>query len=76
MMNQSRYAVCIDRSLDDCEALKVYRILKDSQSESEGLLRVVDDSGEEYLHPASSFLPLSLEKQQLDALEAMLAAAS
>jgi hypothetical protein len=75
-MERSLYVICIDRNLEDCELLKVYRVIPDAQSESRGMLRILDESGEDYLYPATSFLHLSLEDRQADALDAILPAAS
>lgn len=42
------------------EARKVYRVVRDPEAESESLLRVVDESGEDYLFPSSLFVPIDL----------------
>jgi hypothetical protein len=39
----------------DLELRKVYRILPDKKAAAEGYLRVVDESGEDYLYPADHF---------------------
>jgi hypothetical protein len=39
----------------DLDFGKLYRILPDRQSRSLGYLRVIDESGEDYLYPASYF---------------------
>jgi hypothetical protein len=48
------------------EPRKVYRALPDPEAESRGLVRVIDESGEDYLFPASLFVhihvPLEAEK--------------
>jgi hypothetical protein len=44
------------------ETRKVYRALKDDDAESRGLLRVVDESGEDYLYPAKLFVPIDVPK--------------
>lgn len=38
----------------------VYRGINDSQAESHGMLRIVDESGEDYLFPASFFVPIEV----------------
>jgi hypothetical protein len=43
---------------DDLEQRKVYLILPDAKAEESGYLRVVDESGEDYLYPASYFVPV------------------
>ena len=42
------------------EPRKLYQTLPDKEAESHKLLRVVDESGEDYLFPASLFSPISL----------------
>lgn len=38
----------------------VYAALRDPESESHGMLRIVDESGEDYLFPASMFVPIDV----------------
>ena len=42
------------------ERRKIYAALPDRDAEAHGQLRVVDESGEDYLYPASYFARLSL----------------
>lgn len=64
MTNPSKYALCID----DCgspaslEVRKVYRVLADAAGSARGLVRVVDDSVEDYLYPASAFVPIEVPR--------------
>jgi hypothetical protein len=39
---------------------KVYRVLEDPRAEARQLLRVIDESGEDYLFPASLFVPIDV----------------
>lgn len=63
-----RFAVCINN--EDYEASlelhKIYRVISDEDAEVDGDLRVIDESGEDYLYPADWFvfieLPQVLEK--------------
>lgn len=58
---EPRFFLCIeDRDCDDLEKGKVYSILPDAGATRDGYLRVVDDSGEDYLYPESWFVPLDL----------------
>jgi len=62
--DEPRFALCIRN--DDCEDLelrKVYRILPDASAAEEGYVRVVDESGEDYLYPASYFVGLALPQE-------------
>jgi hypothetical protein len=42
------------------ELHKVYRILPDGEARKEGDVRVVDESGEDYLYPAEWFATVEL----------------
>ena len=50
------FVVCVKTGgYVDLEPLKVYKVRRDVRAAAEGLLRVVDASGEEYLYPESFF---------------------
>ena len=58
---RKRFAICIEnRACDDLEVGKVYRPLSDRLAAAKSYLRVVDDSGEDYLYPASYFVFVEL----------------
>jgi hypothetical protein len=42
------------------EVRKLYPVLNDPQAEADDLIRVIDESGEDYLYPASLFRKLDL----------------
>jgi hypothetical protein len=42
------------------EARKIYRVLPDPDARSHGLVRVVDESGEDYLYPEDLFVPIEV----------------
>lgn len=44
----------------DLEPRKVYQVLPDRRAARDGLRRVVDESGEDYLYPAEYFVPVKL----------------
>ncbi|MGH7812948.1 MAG: hypothetical protein ACREQI_02985 [Candidatus Binataceae bacterium] len=60
--SQPKYVLCIknDEYPASLEVRKVYRVLPDSQAIRHGLIRVIDESAEDYLYPASFFVPISL----------------
>jgi hypothetical protein len=63
------FALCIDnRDCDDLEKGKVYQTVKDESAATEGYLRVIDESGEDYLYPSSYFVIVELPKKAQDAL--------
>src|SRR5258708_25254825 len=49
--------VCIDNEgyAASLEKRKIYVALRDAGAEKHGLLRIVDESGEDYLYPKTSF---------------------
>lgn len=66
------FALCIQASdKEDLEAWKVYRILPDTKASQAGCMRVVDESGEDYLYPASRFLLLPLSDAMREQLLAI-----
>jgi len=44
------------------ERRKIYELLPDTDAESHGQIRVVDESGEDYLYPADYFVRIELPK--------------
>ena len=44
------------------ELRKIYQIIPDSSAERHNLMKVIDESGEDYLYPQSFFLPIELPK--------------
>jgi len=42
------------------EVRKVYRALPDPVAASRGFVRIIDESGEDYLHPSGCFVPVEL----------------
>jgi hypothetical protein len=54
--------VCInnDRYLASLEKRKIYVALQDIGAEQLGLLRVIDESGEDYLYPKALFRSIDL----------------
>lgn len=58
----STFAVCIANTdyPASLELYKLYRVLPDAQAEADGDVRVIDESGEDYLFPASYFVPIEV----------------
>jgi hypothetical protein len=44
------------------EVRKVYRRLPDPRAAAKSFVRVIDESGEDYLYPADFFVPIELPK--------------
>lgn len=73
MDKEVRFAVCVNNAdyPASLELHKIYRVLPDEDAEVDGDMRVVDESGEDYLYPADYFvlveLPKAVEKSLLRA---------
>lgn len=51
-----RYVVCLrNEGADDLEIRKLYRVIDDDDASRRGFLRVVDESGEDYVYPVTFF---------------------
>lgn len=62
--DSSRFVVCTrNEGCDDLNRWKIYRALPDEAAVREGYLRVVDDSGEDYLYPAAFFAEIELPQE-------------
>ena len=67
--NNISFVLCIEnKDCDDLEKRKVYQVLPDDKAADEGYLRIVDESGEDYLYPQSYFIPVELPQEIQDAL--------
>jgi hypothetical protein len=56
--------VCLsnDGYVASLEPRKIYVALRDAAAERNGLLRIVDESGEDYLYAREGFAPLNLSR--------------
>ena len=57
-----QYVVCIrnDEYTVSLELRKIYQVVPDSDAEGHGMIRLVDESGEDYLFPRDFFLPIEI----------------
>ena len=55
------YVVCVDNAdyPASLELHKIYRTLPDEDARVDGDLRIVDESGKDYLFPAGMFVPIN-----------------
>ncbi len=65
---ETKFAVCITNTEPDLEPRKVYQILPDEDAEKVNHLRVIDESGEDYLYPASFFIMVEIPKEAEQAI--------
>lgn len=70
------YAVCINNESNPAslQLRKLYPVLQDTDAETHGQLRVIDEDGEDYLYPADCFIVVKLNNQITAALDATFAA--
>ena len=61
-----RYLICVKNEGYEAslERRKVYKALPNVKAESHGLVRVIDESGEDYLYPEEFFVPIDLPKEE------------
>ncbi len=52
----------------DLEIRKIYQVLPDDDAEKKGYIRVIDESGEDYLYPQSYFILVELPREAKEAL--------
>ena len=70
-----RFVICIRNSgyLASLELRKLYEVLEDAEGEKDDMVRVIDESGEDYLYPSDMFvaapLPAAVEEAVLHAID-------
>ena len=61
---EKRFVICVEnRGAEDLEVRKVYRVLQDKAAAATGYVRVIDESGEDYLYPADYFVVVELPQK-------------
>jgi hypothetical protein len=67
-MNKHRFVSCTSNEgyEGSLELRKLYEVLPDLDAEKHEQLRIVDESGEDYLYPESYFIALNLPQQIVD----------
>jgi hypothetical protein len=65
MPAEKRFAVCVDNSdyPASLELRKVYQVLPDQAAAARSYLRVIDESGEDYLYPRRMFLRVNVRPE-------------
>ena len=59
---RKQFVVCISNEGYPAspEVGKIYEVVPDSSAGEHGLIRVIDESGEDYLYPHNHFIPIDL----------------
>ncbi len=68
--SEPQFVLCIrNEGAEDLELRKVYQLLEDEPAAKDGYVRVIDESGEDYLYPAEYFIRLELPEAAVSALK-------
>ena len=69
MNDEKHYVVCVRNEgyEESLELRKIYQVLDDSRAAEDGLLRVIDED-EDYLYPASWFVPIQVPHELEEAI--------
>jgi len=66
---EKKFVLCVgNEECDDLELRKVYEVIPDARAAKEGFVRIVDESGDDYLYPESYFTPVRLTHKAQDAV--------
>ena len=65
-----QFAICVDNSEypASLELHKLYRVLPDKDAAEDGDLRIIDESGEDYLYPTEYFVVIEVPRQTAQTL--------
>jgi len=68
---KKHYMICVDNHGYEAslEPRKLYQVLADKEADKNNQIRVIDESGEDYLYPERYFAPVrlpSVTKQKLE----------
>ena len=66
---KARFAVCVRNGTYKASLIprKIYRVLDDPSAEVHRMIRVIDESGEDYLFPADMFVPIEVPTRAIAA---------
>jgi len=66
-----KFAVCIDNKgyLASLEKGKIYKVICDPEATKHQLIRVIDESGEDYAYPSKRFFPIEVPEGLKKALK-------
>ena len=68
---KKRFLLCVrNKGCEDLELRKLYEHLPEVRGAKEGFVRVVDESGDDYLYPAEQFIAVELPREAQQALAA------
>lgn len=67
---KSEYVICVNNEgyRASLVLLKLYKVVPDPAARKHGLIRVIDESGEDYLFPEHFFVPVRIPKESVKVL--------
>lgn len=70
MSTKSQFVICVknEEYPASLQLWKVYRVLPDEKGARHNMIRVIDESGEDYLFPASYFVSVRLPQEVKSAI--------
>jgi len=73
MEKEAKFVVCIENKNypASLEFGKIYRVLEDEKAARHQMLRVIDESGEDYLYPEKFFVDIKLPQIAEEAFMAL-----
>ncbi|MBZ8179055.1 hypothetical protein [Oscillatoria salina] len=73
LIDVENFAVCINNEgyQASLEIGKLYRIIPDAEAKTHGLIRIVDNSGEDYAFSVNRFYPIKLPQNVEEVLLAV-----
>ncbi|MDQ3322498.1 MAG: hypothetical protein M3525_08740 [Acidobacteriota bacterium] len=64
-----QFVLCIkNNGCEDLEIRKIYEVLPDENAAKDDYIRIVDESGEDYLYPSNYFYPVELTQNVRETL--------
>ena len=58
-----KFVVCIIDSEPDLELRKIYQVLPDKSADKDNYIRIIDESGDDYLYPSSYFVFIDVPEE-------------
>ncbi len=68
--SEPRFVICINDGgyVDDLKVRTIYQVLRDESAARSNYIRVIDETGEDYLYPAGLFVPIEVPREVEEAL--------
>ncbi len=72
-MEENRLAICINNTDNELslELRKVYQVVEDERAEKRNYLRIIDETGEDYLFPQENFVIVSVSSKSAESVLAL-----